>query len=469
MTTRTETDSLGTIEIDADRYWGPQTERARRLFQIGTERFPPNLIRAVGLQKRAAADANLLLGELPRAIAEPIIAAAREVAEGKMDAEFPLPVWQTGSGTQTNMNANEVIANRANELLGKPRGSREPVHPNDHVNLGQSSNDSFPTVMHIAAAEAVERLVPALATLQASLEARAQEWQDIVKVGRTHLMDAVPVTLGQEFAAWARQVELGIARLRDTMPRLLLLAQGGTAVGTGLNRHPEFDRVFCEQIAVLTGLGFAPNPNKFEGMGAHDALVELSGMLNVIAVSLTKLGNDIRLLGSGPRAGIAELIVPADGLSSSIMPGKTNPTQCEALTMVAAQVMGNHVTVTIAGAQSQLELNVFKPVIIQNVLQSCRILADSAISFATHMIDRLAPNDEQIAANLAKSLMLVTALNPRIGYDKAVKIGKLALAENITLKQAAEKLGFVRPEDFDRWVVPAAMTVPGATLPGGGG
>jgi fumarate hydratase class II len=378
MTTRTETDSLGSVEIDADRYWGPQTERARRLFQIGTERFPPGLIRAVGLQKQAAAQANLHLGELAREIAEPIIAAAREIAENRMDAEFPLPVWQTGSGTQTNMNANEVIANRANELLGRSRGAREPVHPNDHVNRGQSSNDSSPTVMHIAAAEAVERLIPGLATLHTSLTNRASDWQDIVKVGRTHLMDAVPVTLGQEFAAWARQVELGIARLRDTMPRLLLLAQGGTAVGTGLNRHPDFDRVFCERAADLTGLAFAPNPNKFEGMGAHDALVELSGMLNVIAVSLTKIGNDIRLLGSGPRAGIAELVVPADGLSSSIMPGKTNPTQCEALTMVAAQVMGNHVAVTFAGAQGHLELNVFKPVIIQNVLQSCRLLADSA-------------------------------------------------------------------------------------------
>jgi fumarate hydratase class II len=468
-TTRTETDSLGSIEIDADRYWGPQTERARRLFQIGTERFPPGLIRAVGLQKQAAAQANLQLDELAREIAEPIITAAREIAEGRMDAEFPLPVWQTGSGTQTNMNANEVIANRANELLGRPRGSREPVHPNDHVNRGQSSNDSFPTAMHIAAVEAVERLIAALATLQASLAARAREWHDIVKVGRTHLMDAVPVTLGQEFAGWARQVELGIARLRDVMPRLLPLAQGGTAAGTGLNCHPDFDRVFCEQVAELTGLAFTPNANKFEGMGAHDALVELSGVLNVIAVSLTKLGNDIRLLGSGPRAGISEMIVPADGLSSSIMPGKTNPTQCEALTMVAAQVMGNHVTVTIAGAQGHLELNVFKPVIIQNVLQSCRILADSAVSFAQHMVDKLQPNREHIAENLAKSLMLVTALNPRIGYDKAVKIGRLALAENITLKQAAEKLGYVRPEDFDRWVVPAEMTRPGATLPGGGG
>jgi fumarate hydratase, class II len=469
VATRTESDSLGSIEIDAARYWGPQTERARRLFRIGTEHFPPGLIHAVGLQKQAAAEANLQLGQLPRDIAEPIIAAANEIAEGKHDAEFPLPVWQTGSGTQTNMNANEVIANRANELLGKPRGVRAPVHPNDHVNRGQSSNDSFPTVMHIAAARAVQRLIPSLRTLHRSLAARAAQWDDIVKIGRTHMMDAVPVTLGQEFAAWARQVELGIARLHDALPRLLGLAQGGTAVGTGLNTHPDFDRVFCERIAALTGQPFTPNPNKFEGMGSHDALVELSGVLNVLAVSFTKLGNDIRLLGSGPRAGLSELVVPADGLSSSIMPGKTNPTQCEALTMVAAQVMGNHVTVTVAGSQSFLELNVFKPVIIFNVLQSARLLADAAESFAANMVDRLEPNHEHIAENLAKSLMLVTALNPRIGYDKAVRIGKTALAENITLKEAAAKLGFVRAEDFDRWVVPAAMTSPGATLEGGGG
>jgi fumarate hydratase class II len=467
--TRTETDSLGSIDIDSARYWGPQTERARRLFRIGGEQFQPGLIRAVGLQKWAAAEANHALAELPAALAEPIIAAAREIAEGRLDAEFPLPVWQTGSGTQTNMNANEVISNRANELLGYPRGSRQPVHPNDHVNRGQSSNDSFPTVMHVAAAEAVQRLLPALTTLQHALESRAAAWHDVVKVGRTHMMDAVPVTLGQEFAAWARQVELGIARLHDASPRLLSLPQGGTAVGTGLNRHAEFDRMFCERIAALTGLAFTPNPNKFEGMGAHDALVELSGVLNVIAVSFNKLGNDIRLLGSGPRAGIAELIVPADGLSSSIMPGKTNPTQCEALTMVAAQVMGNHVTITVAAAQSFLELNVFKPVIIFNLLQSLRLLTDAAESFAVNMVGKLEPDRQHINENLARSLMLVTALNPRIGYDKAVQIGKLALQENITLKQAADQLGFVKPEDFDRWVVPATMVTPGATLEGGGG
>jgi fumarate hydratase class II len=467
--TRTETDSLGSIEIDADRYWGPQTERARRLFRIGTEHFPPTLIRAVGLQKQAAAEANLRLGQLSPELAIPIIAAAREIADGERDAEFPLPVWQTGSGTQTNMNANEVIANRANETLGAPRGTHTPIHPNDHVNRGQSSNDSFPTVMHIAAVEAVQHLIGSLGTLHASLASRARQWDAIVKVGRTHMMDAVPMTLGQEFAAWARQIELGIERLAGTLPRLLALPQGGTAVGTGLNTHADFGRVFCERVSVLTGQHFTPSVNKFEGMGAHDALVELSGVLNVIAVSCTKLGNDIRLLGSGPRAGIAELVVPADGLSSSIMPGKTNPTQCEALTMVAAQVMGNHVSVTIAGAQSFLELNVFKPVIIYNVLQSCALLADAAESFAANMVDRLEPNRERIAEDLAKSLMLVTALNPRIGYDKAVKIGKTALAENITLKEAASRLGFVEPEDFDRWVVPADMTRPGATLEGGGG
>lgn len=467
--TRTETDSLGTIDIPADRYWGPQTERARRLFRIGSERFPPGLIRAVGLHKAACAEANERLGELPPDLAGPIRAAAQEVAEGRRDADFPLPVWQTGSGTQTNMNANEVIANRANELLGQPLGTRRPVHPNDHVNRGQSSNDNFPTMMHLAAAEAVEhRLIPALGRLQSALARRAEAWAGIVKLGRTHMMDAVPMTMGQEFGAWARQAELGVERLRACMPRLLLLPQGGTAVGTGLNRHPDFDRVFCGIVAERTGLAFAPNPSKFEGMAAHDAFVELHGAMNVIAVSLTKVANDIRLLGSGPRSGLGELVVPADGLSSSIMPGKTNPTQAEALTMVCAQVMGNNTTVTVAGAQGHLQLNVFKPVIIQAVLQSAALLADAAESFAANMVDKLAPNRERIAENLARSLMLVTALNPRIGYDKAVAIGKKALAENIGLKEAAQALGHVTPEDFDRWVRPEEMVEPGATLEGGG-
>ncbi|PHK96399.1 class II fumarate hydratase [Pseudoroseomonas rhizosphaerae] len=467
--TRTETDSLGTIEIEAGRYWGPQTERARRLFRIGTERFPRILIRAVGLQKQAAAEANKALGELPPEIADPVIAAAAEIAAGERDADFPLPVWQTGSGTQTNMNANEVISNRANEMLGQPLGSRKPVHPNDHVNRGQSSNDSFPTMMHIAATEAVEhRLIPALEVLRAALEKRAEEWGGIVKVGRTHLMDAVPVTLGQEFAAWAAQVAHGQDRLRATLPRLRLLPQGGTAVGTGLNRHRDFDTAFCERVRALTGLDFQPNPNKFEGMGAEDSFVELSGALNTLAVSLTKIGNDIRLLGSGPRSGFSELLIPADGLSSSIMPGKTNPTQSEALTMVAAQVMGNHTAITVAGAQGHLELNVFKPVIINATLQSVALLADAAESFAHNMVDKLEPNRDRIAENLAKSLMLVTVLNPRIGYDKAVQIGKKALAENLTLRDAADRLGYVSPADFDEWVKPEQMVSPGATLAGAG-
>jgi fumarate hydratase class II len=459
---RTETDSLGSIEIDAARYWGPQTERARVLFRIGTERFPPGLIRALGLQKRAAAEANRALGELPAAIADPIAAAASEIADGRRDAEFPLPVWQTGSGTQTNMNANEVIANRANEMLGQPLGARAPIHPNDHVNRGQSSNDSFPTVMHIAAAEAVHgRTIPALHTLADALARKAEAWAGIVKLGRTHMMDAVPVTLGQEFATWSRQVRLGIERIGGVLPRLLALPQGGTAVGTGLNRHPAFDRVFCERLATLTGLPFTPNPDKSEGMAAHDAFVELAGQFNTVAVSLNKIGNDIRLLCSGPRAGLAELVVPDDGLSSSIMPGKANPTQCEALTMVCAQVMGNAVAITMGGAQGHLELNVFKPLIIHNVLQSARLLADAAESFAGHMVDRLEPNRAAIAAHLARSPMLVTALSPHIGYDKAVRIARTAMAEDITLKEAAERLGFVSPADFDRWVRPEDMVRPG--------
>ena len=460
--TCTETDSLGTIDIDAERYWGPQTGRARLLFKIGSECLPPMLIRAVGLQEQASAEANAALGELPPDLARPI---AAEIAAGKRDAEFPLPVWQTGSGTQTNMNANEVSSNLANEALGQPRGSRTPVHPNDRVNRGQSSNDSFPTVMHVAAAVAVQhRLVPALRTLHASLVRRAAEWDGIVKVGRTHMMDAVPVTLGQEAAAWARQMELGLDRLGDAMPRLLSLPQGGTAVGTGLNRHKDSDRVFCGRMAALTGLPFTPNPNKFEGMGAHDALVELSGVLNVLAVSLNKLGNDVRPLGPGPRSGLSALTVPADGLSSSIMPGKTNPTGTEALKMVCAQAVGNHIAVTVGAAQSSLELNAFKPLIIHDVLQSAALLADAPESFAHDMVDKLEPARERIAENLAKSLMLVTAHNQRNGCDKAVRIGKLASAENVILGGPAAQLGFVTPEDLDRWVVPADMVQPGATL-----
>jgi fumarate hydratase, class II len=460
MTTRTETDSLGTVEIPAQRLWGPQTERARHLFAIGAERFPPILIRAVGQQKWASAEANARLDVLPRHLTDAIQQAAQEIISGTRDADFPLTIWQTGSGTQTNMNANEVIANRANQLLGGKLGARAPVHPNDHVNRGQSSNDSFPTIMHLAAAEAAQRrLKPALETLAASLNARAEEWGGIIKMGRTHLMDAVPVTLGGEFATWARQVLHGVARIEAAMPRLLQLPQGGTAAGTGLNRHQDFDRVFCEVVATRTGLAFTPNPDKSEGMASHDALLELHGALNTIAASLMKIGNDIRLLGSGPRAGLAELIVPDDGLSSSIMPGKTNPTQSEALTMVCAQVMGNQTTVTIGASQGHLELNTFKPVIIQAVLQSATLLADAATSFARHMVDKLEPNHARLAENLAKSLMLATALNPHIGYDRAVGIAKLALREDLTLREAAAREG-VPGEDFDTWVRPEAMLRP---------
>lgn len=459
--TRTETDSLGTIEIPADRLWGPQTERARSLFAIGTERFPPLLIRAMGQQKWAAAEANARLGELPLHLADPIRQAANEIIQGQRDEDFPLTIWQTGSGTQTNMNANEVIANRANQLLGHALGTREPVHPNDHVNRGQSSNDSFPTVMHLAAAQAVQfRLKPALETLATSLKARAEEWEGVIKIGRTHLMDAVPVTLGGEFATYARQVMHGVARLEVCMPRLLQLPQGGTAAGTGLNRHPDFDTVFCELVATRIGLAFTPNPDKSEGMAAHDALLELHGALNTIAASLMKIANDVRLLGSGPRAGIAELVLPEDGLSSSIMPGKTNPTQSEALAMVCAQVMGNQVTVTIGASSGHLELNTFKPVIIHAVLQSAQLLADAAESFSRNMVEKLAPNLPRIAENLAKSLMLATALNPHIGYDRAVAVAKLALHEDLTLRDAALRLEAVTAEEFDAWVRPEAMLAP---------
>jgi len=459
---RTESDSLGTIEIPAERLWGPQTERARALFAIGTERFPHILIRSMGQQKWAAAEANARLGELPVHLADPIRQAANEIIQGHRDEDFPLTIWQTGSGTQTNMNANEVIANRANQLLGHPLGARKPVHPNDHVNRGQSSNDSFPTVMHLAAAQAAQfRLRPALEALASSLQARAEEWVGIIKIGRTHLMDAVPVTLGGEFATYARQVMQGVARLEGCMPRLLQLPQGGTAAGTGLNRHPDFDALFCEVIATRIGLPFTPNPDKSEGMAAHDALLELHGALNTIAASLMKIANDVRLLGSGPRAGLAELVLPEDGLSSSIMPGKTNPTQSEALAMVCAQVMGNQVTVSIGASSGHLELNTFKPVIIHAVLQSCLLLADAAESFARNMVEKLQPNLPRIAENLAKSLMLATALNPHIGYDQAVAVAKLALHENLTLREAALRLNAVTAEEFDAWVRPEAMLRPG--------
>jgi fumarate hydratase class II len=459
--TRTERDSMGPIEVPAEALWGAQTERSRRFFRIGEETMPIAIVRAFGLQKKAAARANHALGLLEDGLAGAIETAADEVIAGTLDAHFPLVIWQTGSGTQSNMNANEVIANRANQLLGAPLGSKSPVHPNDHVNLGQSSNDSFPTVMHLATvAEIHARLLPALERLEAALADRVRAFDGIVKIGRTHLQDAVPLTLGQEFSAYVRQVALGAERVRACLPHLYELAQGGTAVGTGLNAHPDFARRFVEEVSGVTGRPFVSAFNKFEALAAHDALVQCSGALNTLAVSLMKIGNDIRLLASGPRAGIAEISLPENEPGSSIMPGKVNPTQCEALTMVAAQVMGNHVAVTIAGASGHLELNVFKPVIVANVLRSIRLLADACDSFAEHCVAGIAANRERIADLVERSLMLVTALSPHIGYDKAAEIAKRAHKEGMSLREAALASGTVTAEQFDRWVRPEQMIGP---------
>lgn len=462
--TRIERDSFGPIAVPADRYWGAQTQRSLELFRIGDERMPEPLIRAFGLQKKAAALANMALGELDPRLGEAIVAAADEIIEGRLSDHFPLVVWQTGSGTQTNMNVNEVIANRANEMLGSPLGSRSPVHPNDHVNRGQSSNDSFPTAMHIAAVTEIhEHLLPGLERLRKALEAKAEEFAQIIKIGRTHLQDAVPLTLGQEFGAYATQIQLGIARVEATLPRLYAVAQGGTAVGTGLNAHVAFAARFAQELARLTGWPFMPATDKFEALAAHDALVECSGALNTLAASLMKIGNDIRLLGSGPRCGLGELHLPENEPGSSIMPGKVNPTQAEALTMVAAQVMGNHVTITVAGASGHLELNVFKPVIIYNLLQSIRLLADASRSFADHCVAGITANTARISRMVEESLMLVTALNPHIGYDNAAKIAKYAYTHETTLKDAAVKLGLVTAEQFDEWVRPRDMLGPRET------
>ena len=460
-TTRTETDSFGPIEVPSDRYWGAQTQRSLQNFKIGGERLPPVLIHALGLQKQAAARANLRLGELEPKIGEAIVAAAGEVAEGRWDDHFPLVVWQTGSGTQSNMNANEVISNRAIENLGGEMGSKKPVHPNDHVNRGQSSNDSFPTAMHIAAATASSKqLIPALTHLAEALEAKSKAFAKIVKIGRTHLQDATPLTLGQEFSGYAQQVRYGIARVEAALPAVLRLAQGGTAVGTGLNAKKGFAEAFAEEVAKLTGLPFVTAPNKFEALATHDSLVELSGVLNTLAVSLMKIANDFRLLGSGPRCGIGEISLPENEPGSSIMPGKVNPTQSEALTMVCAQVIGNHTTVSIAGATGHFELNVFKPVIIFNVAQSIRLLADAAVSFTDNCVAGAEANEDRIATLLSESLMLVTALNPHIGYDKSAKIAKKAHAEGTTLKEAGVALGFLSEQQFDEWVKPEDMVHP---------
>ncbi|HZS85328.1 MAG TPA: class II fumarate hydratase [Stellaceae bacterium] len=459
--TRQESDSMGAVAVPADRYWGAQTQRSLENFRIGGETMPAPLIRALGIVKEAAARANMRLGRLDRRRGEAIAAAAAEVAALKLLQHFPLVVWQTGSGTQSNMNANEVIANRAIEMLGGRVGSKSPVHPNDHVNLGQSSNDCFPTAMHIAAAlEVEERLLPALRRLGRALAAKAAEFANIVKIGRTHLQDATPLTLGQEFSGYARQIELGVARIEAARPRLHALAQGGTAVGTGLNTAPGFAEAFAEEAARLTGLPLTSATNKFEALAAHDALVELSGALNVLAVSAMKIANDIRLMASGPRCGIGEIRLPENEPGSSIMPGKVNPTQAEALTMVAAQVMGNHVAVTIAGSQGNFELNVFKPVIIANVLRSIRLLADACDSFAERCVAGIAADRERIAQLLRRSLMLVTALSPHIGYDKAAEIAKKAHQEGTTLEAAAVALGYVTAADFARWVRPEAMLGP---------
>jgi fumarate hydratase, class II len=459
--TRTETDTFGPIEVPADRYWGAQTQRSLHNFRIGSETLPPPLVRALGIVKQAAARVNREQGEIEPRLADAIARAAAEVAEGRLADHFPLVVWQTGSGTQSNMNANEVIANRANEMLGAPLGSKSPVHPNDHVNRSQSSNDTFPTAMHIAAVEQVHhQLLPALEHLLAALQAKSRAFTDIVKIGRTHLQDATPLTLGQEFSGYAQQVRRGIERVQRTLAGLYELAQGGTAVGTGLNTTPGFAESFAAEVARITGLAFVTAENKFEALAAHDALVELSGALNVLAASLTKIANDIRLLGSGPRCGLGELRLPENEPGSSIMPGKVNPTQCEAMTMLCAQVMGNHVAVTIAGANGHFELNVYKPVMIYNVLQSIRLLADGCRSFTDKCVVGIEADRERIDDLLHRSLMLVTALNPRIGYDNAAKVAKKAYAEGTSLEEAAVALGLLTPEEFAQWVRPEEMIGP---------
>jgi fumarate hydratase class II len=461
MKHRLESDSIGEIEVPADRYWGAQTQRSLQNFKIGDERMPAPLIHALGLQKLAAATVNGAEGLLDDRVGAAIRQAATEVMDGKLDDHFPLVVWQTGSGTQTNMNANEVISNRAIELLGGRMGTKDPVHPNDHVNMGQSSNDTFPTIMHIAAVQEIDKLLlPALGHLHSALAAKAAAFDDIVKIGRTHLQDATPLTLGQEFSGYAMQVQNAIARIESTLPRLYPLAQGGTAVGTGLNTRPGFAEAIADEIARLTGLPFTSADNKFEALASHDAMVELSGALNTYAAALMKIANDIRLLGSGPRSGIGELVLPANEPGSSIMPGKVNPTQAEAATMVAAQVMGNHVTVTVAGSQGHLELNVYKPVIIFNILQSLRLLADASRSLADNCVVGIEADRKRIRHLMRQSLMLVTALNPHIGYDNAAKIAKKAHADGITLKEAGIALGLLTADQFDQWVKPEAMVRP---------
>lgn len=455
---RSETDSFGPIDVPADKYWGAQTQRSLQNFKIGGQRMPEPLIRAFGVLKKAAAETNMELGAMDKTVGDAVVKAAGEVMEGQWADHFPLVVWQTGSGTQTNMNVNEVISNRAIEMLGGVMGSKKPVHPNDHVNMGQSSNDSFPTAMHIAAVtEITKTLIPALENTHKALTQKADEFKNIVKIGRTHLQDATPMTLGQEFSGYAMQVKLGIERARECLKRLYPLAQGGTAVGTGLNCKKGFAELFAKKVAAITGQPFITSENKFEGMAAHDAVVEASGVMNTLAVSFMKIANDIRLLGSGPRCGIGEISLPENEPGSSIMPGKVNPTQSEAFTMVCAQVMGNHVAVSVAGSNGHFELNVFKPVMIYNLLQSIRLIADAANSFTSNCVVGITANEARIKKLVNESLMLVTALNPHIGYDNAAKIAKKAHAENKTLKEAAMELGLLTSEKFDEVVRPEKM------------
>ncbi|MEO6984654.1 MAG: class II fumarate hydratase [Paralcaligenes sp.] len=459
--TRVETDSMGAIDVPAEHYWGAQTQRSIENFPIGIERFKwqPPIIEALGILKKAAAQANSELGELPENIAALIVRAADEVISGRHNREFPLVVFQTGSGTQSNMNANEVIANRAIELADGIMGSKTPVHPNDHVNRGQSSNDTFPTAMHIAVAQELNRnLLPAVEKLRNTLASKASQYQSVVKTGRTHLQDATPITLGQEISGWVAQIDFALGAIRAALPGIYDLAIGGTAVGTGLNSHPRFGEVAAEHIAKITGLAFRTAPNKFFALSAHDALVNLSAALRTLAGGLMKMANDVRWLASGPRCGIGELHIPDNEPGSSIMPGKVNPTQCEAMTMVCVQVFGNDAATAFAGSQGNFQLNVFKPVMVHNVLESIGLLADTCRAFNDHCAVGIEPNLDKIASNLEKNLMLVTALNRHIGYDKAAAIAKKAQHEQTTLRSAALALGFVTAEQYDAWIVPIDMT-----------
>ncbi|HEV2649835.1 MAG TPA: class II fumarate hydratase [Rhizomicrobium sp.] len=460
-TTRTETDSFGPIEVDASKYWGAQAERSLHNFKIGWEKQPVPIVRALGIVKRAAAETNMALGKLDPKIGKAIVDAATEVMEGKLDAHFPLSVWQTGSGTQSNMNANEVISNRAIEMLGGEKGSKKPVHPNDHVNMSQSSNDTYPTAMHIACAEEIHhRLIPGLQELRNALNDKAKAWAKIIKIGRTHTQDATPITLGQEFSGYTQQIENGTARIEQTMPMLMQLAQGGTAVGTGLNAPIGFDKMVAERIAAITQMPFTTAPNKFEALAAHDAMVMSHGAINTVAASMFKIANDIRLLGSGPRSGLGELALPENEPGSSIMPGKVNPTQCEAVTQVCTRIFGNNATITFADSQGHFELNVYNPVMAYSFLQSVRLMADSAVSFTEHCVVGIEPRLDNIKAGLERSLMLVTALAPKIGYDAAATIAKTAHHNGTTLKEEALKSGLVTAAEFDAIVRPEDMIGP---------